>query len=326
MARLIVLFLFYLFLSPVCAEPVHYRVISWNVENLFDCQHDTLKNDYEFLPKGERQWSWGRYWKKIDDICRVIMGIGETQAPTLVGLCEVENDSVMTALVQRSSLRTIGYKYVITDSPDQRGIDVALMYLPSRFRLQGYESRRVPSEKHGLRPTRDILHAWGQIDGGDTLHVVVCHLPSKAGGKDNDRNRRLAVETLLQLTDSLLSGNPDCQLLVMGDFNGPLSEKTLSPIVQQTALVELTPTERSKSCGTYRFQGTWEWLDHILASPTLARKAVALAQLYSQLWMQRKMNDGTWYPNRTYLGKNYNGGVSDHVPVYIDLRAPSDSP
>lgn len=186
------------------------RIMTWNVENLFDARHDSLKQDEEFLPESERQWTWGRYWHKIEDISRVVMGVGGDEPPALVALQEVENDSCMIALTQRGPLWSIHYKYVMTDSPDLRGVDVALLYRPEMFRLLGSESRRVPSEQYGLRPTRDILHAWGRLLGGDTLHVVVCHLPSRAGdSRQGKRNRQLAVNTLCQLADSLLGSVPD---------------------------------------------------------------------------------------------------------------------
>ena len=298
-----------------------FRVVTWNVENLFDCRHDSLRDDYEFMPDSPRQWTWGRYWRKIEDISRVVMGIGGTTAPMLVGLCEVENDSVMTTLCRRGPLRTIGYRYVMSDSPDRRGIDVALMYQPTLFRLMGYDTRRIPSQAHGLRPTRDLLHVWGQTVGGDTLHIVVCHLPSRAGGhKDSKRNRRLAVGELMQLTDSLLRRQPACQLLVMGDFNATLRDKALTPLLKGTPLVPLTPAKRRVSSGTYRFQGEWSWIDHMLVSPALAQKVAGGIQLYAASWMRRPSSDGTWYPSRTYLGTKYRGGVSDHVPAYIDFR------
>ncbi len=297
-----------------------FRVVSWNVENLFDCRHDTLKNDLEFLPDSRRQWTWGRYWRKVEDISRVIMGIGEFSAPALVGLCEVENDSVMLALTRRGLLRSIGYNYVMTSSPDTRGVDVALIYHPTMFRLLGYESRRVPSAEAGLRPTRDLLHAWGLTAGNDTLHVVVCHLPSRAGGsREGRQNRMLATQSLASLIDSLLTANPDCQLLVMGDFNATLRDRELKALLKHSPLIPLTPDKRRPTSGTYRYRGFWSWIDHIMVSPTLSVHTPHQVRLYTQSWMQRPITDGTWYPRRTYMGETYNGGVSDHVPIYVDI-------
>ena len=292
--------------------------MTWNVENLFDCRHDSLKQDEEFLPDSERQWTWGRFWRKVEDIGRVLMDVGGNRPPSLVALQEVENDSVMIALTRRGPLRAIGYEYVMTDSPDLRGVDVALLYLPSDFRLIGSESRRVPSVENGLRPTRDILHAWGLLPNGETLHVVVCHMPSRAGGRANRRNRTLAVRTLNALVDSLMTDDLGCRLMVMGDFNAPLRDKSLKAVLASGRLRSLTPDKRRPTSGTYRYKGNWSWIDHILVSDVL-RSEGREASLYSQSWMQRPSSDGTWYPRRTYLGTQYGGGVSDHVPVYCDF-------
>lgn len=311
------------FALVVYAQP-RFRVMTWNVENLFDCRHDTLKQDEEFMPESERQWTWGRYWRKIEDISRVIMGIGEDMPPVLVGLCEVENDSVMIALTRRGPMRELHYEYVMTDSPDLRGVDVALMYQPTMFRLLGHESRRVPSQKYGYKPTRDLLHAWGLMPNNDTLHVVLCHLPSRAGdSRESEKNRRLAVSTLKDLADSLLMCNPQCKLIVMGDFNATLRDKSMKPLVAQGFLKPLTPDKRRPLSGTYRYKGDWSWIDHMLVSDGLLMmhsEKKPIVKLYTQPWMQRPMNDGTWYPRRTYLGTTYNGGVSDHVPIYCDLK------
>ena len=311
---------FVLLLLPICLSAQRRcRVVTWNVENLFDCQDDSLKQDEEFLPESERQWTWGRFWRKVEDVGRVLMGIGGDTPPALVALQEVENDSVMIALTRRSTLWAIGYRYVMTDSPDRRGVDVGLMYLPSLFRLLGSDSHRVPSEKAGLRPTRDLLHVWGMTPGDDTLHVVVCHMPSRAGNsKENQRNRVLAMQTLTDLVDSLMAENADCRLLVMGDFNAPLRDRSMKKVNSQRNLIPLTPKRRRPTSGTYRYKGNWSWIDHMLVSNALWQEGLE-ARLYSEPWMQRQMSDGTWYPRRTYWGTHYAGGVSDHVPIYCDF-------
>jgi len=300
-----------------------FRVMTWNVENLFDCRHDTLKQDYEFLPESEREWTWGRYWRKVEDISRVITGVGGDKPPVLVGLCEVENDSAMIALTKRGPLWALHYDYVMTESPDIRGVDVALLYQRTIFRLLDYECHRVPSAEAGLRPTRDILHVWGLMPDNDTLHVVVCHLPSRAGDvREGKKNRALAVQTLKSLVDSLITHNPQCNLIVMGDFNATYRDPIFKKYLRKTPLVSLIPQKRMTTEGTYRYRGNWSWIDHILVTPALLQNhggGECRAHLYSQPWMQRPMSDGTWYPKRTYLGTKYSGGVSDHVPAYFDI-------
>ena len=126
-------------------------------ENLFDCRHDSLKEDREFLPGGEKKWTPSRYWRKLDALSKVVAAVGEERLPDLVGLCEVENDSVLFDLTRRSSLRALGYRYVATHSPDVRGIDVALLYQPGSFRLLESRGITVPSVDAGFRPAQCLV-------------------------------------------------------------------------------------------------------------------------------------------------------------------------
>ncbi len=290
------------------------RVMEWNVENLFDCTHDSLKNDLDFTPEGSYRWTPWRLRRKVEDIAKVIYSVGSAQMPALVGLCEVENEAVMLQLTRRSPLAAAAYRFVVTDSPDQRGVDVALLYDPTAFNLLGYESVRVPSAENGLRPTRDILHAWGIVGERDTLHVVVVHLPSRTGGRPGAKNRMLAAKTLA----SLLEGLEGKKVICMGDFNAPPRD----PIFRElTMLHDLVPTKRHPSDGTYRYKGLWQWIDHILLSPALyIYNEQARAQGYSAPWLQEHDARGGWHPRRTYLGPWYKGGVSDHVPIWADIR------
>ena len=153
-----------------------FTLVQLNCENLFDCRHDSLKDDYEFLPEAYRHWTPSRYWKKLNRIGQEIVACGgegkQWRLPDLVALCEVENDSVLRDLTRRSLLRTARYEYVMTNSPDVRGIDVALLYSPFTFALVKSYALRV-NPLAGMRPTRDILYANGVTAGGDTLHVFV---------------------------------------------------------------------------------------------------------------------------------------------------------
>lgn len=300
----LVLSIFAVGCSMICMAQLHsVRVMAWNVENLFDCKDDSLKADEEFLPDGERAWNEGRYWKKIKDVSRVIMATGGDTPACLVGLCEVENDTVMRDLTKRSLLSTIGYQYVMTDSPDRRGIDIALMYVPEIFQLLGHESLRIPSAENNLPPTRDILHAWGILLGRDTLHVVVCHLPSKASNsKASSRNRTLALSILQHLVDSIQQK----KLLVMGDFN---EEK-----IRLNGLKDLTPKTHGR-IGSYRYKGAWQWIDHIFTN----WHEVTMLKTFSDEWTREEDSHGGWHPRRTYKGPAYAGGISDHLPIYSDF-------
>ena len=140
-----------------------FRVMFWNVENLFDTKDNPQKNDNEFLPDATRHWNYFRYRDKLKNLAKGIIASGDEYVPDLVGLCEVENDSCIYDLTKRSPLREAGYRYVMTDSPDQRGIDVALLYQRGTFRLLQHQSIRIPHEQVKRDPTRDILHAVGRV-------------------------------------------------------------------------------------------------------------------------------------------------------------------
>lgn len=312
----------FLSLSEVEAQRL-FRVMEWNVENLFDTLHDEHKRDVDFLPEGSYRWTSSRYWHKLSDVGRTILAVGgEAGFPALVGLCEVENDSVMRDLTRRSLLRNMRYDYVMTQSEDARGIDVALLYQSQVFRLLSWHAVRVPSLQHGFPPTRDILYVKGLVPSRDTLHVVVCHLPSKAGGlRAAGQHRMLAVRTLRAVVDSVLSVTPRARMLVMGDYNASYGEKVLRQLCPP--LRETLPTSRHalmRAIGTYYFQQQWSYLDHILVSEGLYSWQDSLQNKLSahEIRLPFLLNkEGA--PHRTYRGDYYNGGISDHLPLCLDL-------
>lgn len=309
-----------LLLSPtlLCQTHSPFRLVSWNVENLFDTCHDEGFQDHEFLPEGKRQWTSGRFWKKVNDVARVIVAIGEDGImPNIIGLCEVENDSVMHALTRRSLLRHIGYDYVMTHSSDTRGIDVALLYNPQHFQLLSHYSIVVKNYLGSQSPTRDILYVQGTYlrdHAIDTLHVFVVHLPSLLGGHRGDRLRRQASLTLWEAVDSVERCSPS-PIVVMGDFNGDARSHALRR-------APLMLTDAPDVLGTYCFRGHWEWLDHILISPSLSPLSPAKPIMLPWLVESNATHD-VLMPFRTYRGSTYHGGISDHLPLMLDLPTTS---
>ena len=171
----------YIVLLWLAIVPVYgFRIVSYNVENLFDCQADSLHDDSEFTPDGLRHWTPVRYYLKREHIARTIVNIGGWEGVAIVGLCEVENEQCMRDLCTQN-LRNLPYSYIHFDSPDVRGIDVAMLYRTDLFHILQAYPIRVPTA-NGERPTRDILYVSGTMPEGDTLHVFVCHLPSRLGG------------------------------------------------------------------------------------------------------------------------------------------------
>ena len=297
------------------------RIMEWNVENLFDTVDDEGFRDEEFLPQGERHWTSFRYWKKLSDISKVIVATTDDgPLPAIIGLCEVENDSVLTALTHRSILRSLGYDYVMTHSDDARGVDVAMLYLPTSFRPLEKRDVRVPSAEHGLPSTRDILYVKGlvrsssQPSGVDTLHAVVVHLPSRLGGQQGNRNRTLAAKTLWSLVDSITKAGVQNvpSIVLMGDFNAGGKDRIFK-------LSSLQLTDHPQLLGTYCYRGVWQWIDHILVSSSLTCLSPAVP--LSLPWLLEAPNSsGVQMPRRTFRGETYHGGISDHLPLVLDLR------
>lgn len=318
-------------------EKVPFRVVSWNIENLFDTHHDSLKNDREFLPDAMRHWNYSRYKKKLADIARVITAIGEWNPPALVGLCEVENDTVLRDLTRRSPLKELDYRYVMTDSPDSRGIDVALLYQRDLFKLLSSRSISIPPLKQH-RPTRDLLHVSGLLLTEDTLDVFVCHLPSRSGGaKESEPYRLHAAQILRTEADSILHKRLHPQVIIMGDFNDYPTNKSIrkvleaeapSPALSPLKLYHLLARKaKSKDFGSYKYQGEWGLLDHLIVSGTLLNRSgefftseekANVCLLPFLLIEDKKYGDKE--PFRTYKGMKYQGGVSDHLPIYTDFE------
>lgn len=317
-------------------DKVPFRVVSWNIENLFDTHHDSLKNDHEFLPSALRHWHYTRYKKKLTDIARVITAIGEWNPPALVGLCEVENDTVLRDLTRRSPLKELNYRYVMTDSPDLRGIDVALLYQRDLFKLLSSRSISIPPLKQH-RPTRDILHVSGLLLTGDTLDVFVCHLPSRSGGaKESEPYRLHAAHILRTEADSILHRRLHPQVIIMGDFNDYPTNKSIrevleaeapSPTLSPLKLYHLLARKaKSKDFGSYKYRGEWGLLDHLIVSGTLLNQSgnfftgeeKAKVSFLPYLLIEDKKY-GDKEPFRTYKGMKYQGGISDHLPVFTDF-------
>lgn len=305
----------------------NFRVMFYNVENLFDCTHDSLKNDREFLPESVRGWNYKRYKQKINSIAKVICAAGEWELPDLIGLCEVENEKVVNDLTNHSPLKEQGYRFVMTDSPDERGIDVALLYQRGSFKLLNHRSIRI--DLPNRKPTRDILHVTGIIANGDTLDVFVVHLPSRSGGEKESEPARLAVASKLKTcADSLFRARRNPNLIITGDFNDyPYNRSVCNVLnanfpartVEPLGLYNLMA---GKKGGTYKYQGEWGILDQFIVSGTLliphkgltiSANNVSICQFPFLLEADEKY--GGKQPFRTYYGFKYIGGFSDHLPI-----------
>lgn len=286
-----------------------FTILSYNIENAFDTIHDEGKNDYEYCAGGERKWNKGRLFKKLKGISKVIAAADEKRPVDLVGLCEVENDTVMKYLTQNTPLKQLGYKYVMTHSEDDRGIDVALLYSPFTFHPIEIQSVKPSIQK---QKTRDILHVAGTIMGGDTLDVYVLHLPSKRGGGEAQKLSMRICQQVQAHVDSVRTIRHHPNLILMGDFNAENNSPQLKLLTRNHHLIDRTARLKP---GTYKYQGEWSTLDHILThTTTLSHQETHILSL-SFLTEPDPTNGGN-KPHRTYLGPVYQGGVSDHLPVF----------
>lgn len=286
-------------------------IVNYNVENLFHPKHDSVavdsvwveKDDLEWTPEGERRWSYTRYYRKVENIARVLTNIGEWEGVDVVGLQEVENALCVKRLC--NTLRRGEYDFVHYESPDQRGIDVAFLYKKAKIDTIATRAMRV-SERDLI--TRDILYVCAKVDKRDTVHFFVCHLPSQRGGKaESDWKRKAAKEVLQQAIDSVHGINPNAKIIVMGDMNS--EELRLNGLEDK----------KMKGEGTHKYQGRWTFLDHFYVSPAI--DSLSEARIYDAEWIQE--TDEKYMglkPKRTYNGYRYQNGFSDHLPIILTFQ------
>lgn len=314
-SRKIFIALFLLFCTLCGVQAQGFLLVELNCENLFDTRHDEGKQDEEFLPEGGRHWSRTKYWRKLNHTGQTILSCAN-ELPDLVALCEVENDTVLHDLTRRSLLRNAGYEYLATQSPDVRGLDVALLYRPAAFRPICYESIGVPTIED-MHPTRDILYIKGETLRGDTLHLFVIHAPSRYGGELESRPFRLQVASLLaQHVKPVSSG----QVIVAGDFNDYDDSPALLEL-EKLGLVNITKDICGKNGiahGTYRYQGAWRSLDHVLVSSTLQSRVAVATINDAPFLLEPDPRYGGKRPKRTFQGFKYQrDGFSDHLPLVV---------
>ena len=302
-----------------------FRVMFYNVENLFDTYDDPKTLDDEFLPNGSMHWTTNRYYQHLRKTAQVISAIGEWDTPTLCGLCEVENDTVLTHLLKRTPLKEQHYNYCITTGNDARGINIALIYQRDKFQYLGHASKRI-TFKNERKRSRDILHVWGNIINGERLDVFVCHFPSRSGGeKETEPDRIDAAMRLRALCDSLYHINPESNIIIMGDFNDNPSDKSIQILINEANLVHLfDDPKRLNYSGTHKFQGEWSQLDQMMVSAHFYKylKAGSPRIYAADFLLSKKDSRGEQSPLRVYTGPAYKGGYSDHLPVVVDFLIP----
>jgi predicted extracellular nuclease len=320
---------------PSKKKEKYIRVMFYNVENLYDTTDDEGVDDAEFLPKSELQWGDDRLKTKLDHIAQVIQAVGGQNLPDVVGFAEVENRRVLDFLIQNTALKKSGYFVVHYDSPDKRGIDVALLYKKDRFTFLKSASYPVPMSGDSARPTRDILYVKGMLSNKSNLHVVINHWPSRSGGTAETEPKRLAAAKVAKrLCDSIQANEQNANILLLGDFNDYPTNKSMREILQAEIdttiksgnLFNLVAWQKGDERGSHCYKGDWAFLDQIIASEALVKGSSGLQTYYSRakafradFLLTKNEKYGTMEPFRTYGGKNYLGGYSDHLPVFVDV-------
>ena len=311
-----------------------FRVMFYNVENLFDTLDDPDKQDGEFTPEGIRRWTNRRYYTKQDNIAKVITSVGEWDIPAIIGMCEVENDKVLKDLTSYSPLKKSQYRYIITESEDARGIDVALLYQRDRFKYLHHDCIRLNFPDNPEKRTRDILYVAGQVITGDTLDIFVCHFPSRRGGElESEPDRLYAASVVREKVDSLMVIREKANILIMGDFNDEPTNKSISVTMNASGipngnnLYNLFHSVQKKSrIGSYKFKEQWNFLDQMIVSGNLLEQSNSFRVLPETAGIFQKaflltddITNGGKRPKKTFHGYKYEGGYSDHLPIYVDF-------
>lgn len=314
-----------------------YSVLFYNVENLFDIQNDSLTADDEFTPDGERHWTYNRLQEKLLNTSKVILNASGWTVPSIVALCEVENKFVLEQLRNETPLNSIPYKIIHKESPDFRGIDVALLYNADDFYPLEYDYYPLIDKKGEVRKSREILYVSGIFGGMDTVHIFVNHWPSRYSGVMETREFRNSAARLLRSKIDLLFGkNKKAKIIVMGDFNDQPNDESLvthldalyfTGAVNSDRLYNLSGTWRKADTGTLKYQSQWFVFDQIIVSGALLKAQSGVCTQYDWatignlpfLFEEDKTNGGIKL-NRTYNGYKYNGGFSDHLPVLLRLE------
>lgn len=300
------------------------RIVSWNVENLFDCINNPTTDDDAFLPDSPRRWNKGRLRKKLTQISKTLVHFSDRHVPDLVALQEVEGDSVLKDLTERSPLRRIGYKYVVTHSLDRRGINVALLYRPEIFRVLNEDTLRFCE-----RPTRDILCVTGRLQTGDTLCVIVCHLPSKLQGKAGNTFRWQIVDSLKTYVARLQESDPNLLITILGDMNSTPSDPMWThrhsasqdgPEAMPLRNLSAEWAGRDGVGGTYKYDGAWQLLDQCFVSENFYERYTLRQDVLTGPNLLQRDKWGQPEPRRLYNGYKYQGGVSDHLPICLDIQ------
>ncbi len=317
--------------KPILSN-VNHRIVFYNLENYFDTEIDSTRSYNEFTPDGGLHWTERKYIEKRARIFQALTAIAEWEPITLMGFVEIENAFVLQDLINSTPLSRENYQLVHFESDDFRGIDVGLIYHADRFRLLSSQKIQIKDSDDPNFTTRDILYVKGMLSG-DTLHVFVNHWVSRwRGVMESQYLRILCAETLKVVVDSVCSLNPNANILLMGDFNDNPEDESILRLTSksenhQLYNVELKTTNKDVK-GTLKYGSEWSYFDQFLVSAALLSGQTSLmlksesGRVFDTPFLLEKDKKHLGVkPKRTHIGFKYNGGFSDHLPIFIDIFA-----
>jgi len=311
-------------------NPNLHTIAFYNLENLFGTIDDPKTMDDDFTPKGFKKWTPKRYKKKVYKLAKTIseIGLDSTESPpVLVGIAEVENEKAVQDLINAEPLQKTAYHYVHYDSPDERGIDTGLLYNKDYFEVLFSEpiALMVYNAEGARDTTRDILYVHGKLNG-EEVHVFVNHWPSRrAGDKETDYKRVEAAKTIklkmARIEEQLVSPN----YIIMGDFNDNPDSNSIQLLIKDSNLYNPMEKLSSPERGSANYRRSWSMFDQILVSHNFfnyekGTHSFAHANIFDDILLTQWKGKYKGTPFRTYAGRKYIGGYSDHFPVYIQLK------
>ena len=307
-----------------------YTIAFYNLENLFDIKNDKKKLDDDFTPSGKKHWNYKKYKRKISKLSAVISQLGTQKSfysPAIVGVVEVENRSVLTDLVQANNLKNEHYDFVHYDSPDERGIDVALLYKKELFELLHSEAfpLYLDDGNGGRDYTRDVLMVKGNLNN-ELIYVLVNHWPSRRSGYDiNEEKRIKAAELVAEIVNKINAETENAKIIIMGDFNDDPSNKSVKKHLVNSHFYNPMEHLIATGNGTLSHQKVWHLFDQIIFSKNFIeikenKHSFKYAEVFDAYFLKEWKGKYKGNPFRTYIGKWYQGGYSDHFPVYVYLK------
>lgn len=340
MKKLLLATVFFALLISFSSAQKPYKVVFYNLENFFDTINDPEVRDDEFTPEGPKKWNSAKYYKKLENVERVFFDIAAINKdyPVVIGVSEVENRNVLEDIVATRKMVPGNYRISHFDSPEARGVDVAFLYRPDVFKMEGEKAVRTVIPSLPNFKTRDILTMWGTIDE-EPFFFMVAHWPSRLGGREASEFKRIAVaEQMRSIADSVRKANPATKVVMMGDFNDDPIDKSMTQglgaklkmkDLQEGDLYNPFGDMLKAGYGSLAYGDAWNIFDNIVVSDNLAKgstgklklqqapKSKFYGNIFKQHYMVQKEGQYKGYPLRTYVGNNFQGGFSDHFPTYI---------